>query len=67
MDQNDEELLLRQMPHSVPAEQAVLGSMLIDARCIPEVVDRVKPEDFYVRQNREIPPPPPTWGSTSRF
>ena len=54
MDQNDEELLLRQMPHSVPAEQAVLGSMLIDARCIPEVVDRVKPEDFYVRQNREI-------------
>lgn len=28
----DEQLLLRQMPHSVEAEQAVLGSMLIDAR-----------------------------------
>jgi len=26
----DEELLLKQLPHSVEAEQAVLGSMLID-------------------------------------
>ena len=50
----DEELLIRQLPHSVEAEQAVLGSMLIDARCVPEVVERLKPDDFYLRQNREI-------------
>ncbi len=50
----DEELLLRQMPHSVEAEQAVLGSMLIDAKCVPEVINQVRPEDFYLRQNREI-------------
>ena len=37
----DEELLTRQMPHSVEAEQAVLGSMLIDARCVPEVIDQL--------------------------
>jgi len=50
----DEELLTRQMPHSVEAEQAVLGSMLIDARCVPEVIDKLRPDDFYLRHNREI-------------
>lgn len=50
----EEDLLLRQLPHSVEAEQAVLGSMLIDARCIPAVIERLRPEDFYLRQNREI-------------
>ena len=51
---DDEQLLLRQMPHSVEAEQAVLGSMLIDARCVPEVIDQLRSDDVYVRQNREI-------------
>ena len=50
----DDELLLKQLPHSVEAEQAVLGSMLIDARCVPEVIDQLRPDDFYVKQNREI-------------
>ena len=50
----EEELLSRQMPHSVEAEQSVLGAMLIDARCVPEVIEALKSEDFYLRQNREI-------------
>jgi len=50
----DEELLLKQLPHSVEAEHAVLGSMLIDPRCVPEVIDKLRPEDFYLRQNKEI-------------
>ena len=54
MPMEDEQLLLRQMPHSVEAELAVLGSMLIDARCVPEVIDQLRSDDFYVRQNREI-------------
>ena len=29
-----DELLTRQMPHSLEAEQAVIGSMLIDPSCI---------------------------------
>ena len=49
-----DELLSKQMPHSTEAEQAVLGSMFIDEACIPEVVTALKPEDFYLRQNREI-------------
>ena len=50
----DEELLYRQMPHSLEAEQAVLGSMLIDANCIKDVMEKLRPEDFYLRQNREV-------------
>ena len=50
----DEELLVRQMPHSVEAEQAVLGYMLIDVRCVPAVIEKLRPEDFYLKQNRDI-------------
>jgi len=50
----NEDLLLRQMPHSLEGEQAVLGSMLIDAECIKDVMDKLQPADFYLRQNREI-------------
>ena len=49
-----DELLSRQMPHSAEAEQAVLGSMLIDERCVPQVMEQLKTEDFYLRQNREL-------------
>ncbi|MBO5129232.1 MAG: replicative DNA helicase [Oscillospiraceae bacterium] len=50
----DEELMARQPPQSLEAEQAVLGSILIDSRCITDVVGVVAPEDFYLKQNREI-------------
>jgi len=49
-----DELLTRQMPHSLEAEQAVLGAMLIDADCIKDVMDKLQPEDFYIKQNRQI-------------
>ena len=50
----DEELLAKQPPQSLEAEQAVLGSILIDSRCVADVVGIVSPEDFYLKQNREI-------------
>ena len=50
----EEELLQRQLPHSLEAEQAVLGSMLIDSRCVAEVIGIVRPDDFFLQQNREI-------------
>ena len=49
-----EELLSRQAPHSAEAEQAVLGSVLIDSRCINDIVGIVRPDDFYLQTNREI-------------
>jgi len=50
----DEELLSFQMPNSLEAEQAVLGAMLIDERCIPAVIEKLKPEEFYHQRNRDI-------------
>ena len=49
-----EELNQLQLPHSAMAEQAVLGSMLIDERCVSAVMERLLPEDFYMRPNREL-------------
>lgn len=49
-----EELLGRQPPHSAQAEQAIIGSMLIDPRCIADVVDRVSANDFFVTANQNI-------------
>ncbi len=50
----DEELLNRQVPQSLEAEQSVLGSILIDSQCITEIIGVLRPEDFYNQQNREI-------------
>ena len=37
----DEELLNRQVPQSLEAEQSVLGSILIDSRCVADVIGLV--------------------------
>ncbi len=50
----DEELIQRRPPQSLEAEQAVLGSILIDSRCVADVIGILKPEDFYLQQNREL-------------
>lgn len=50
----DEQLSAYQPPFSLEAEQAVLGSILIDSRCLTEIVGLLKPEDFYLQQNREL-------------
>ena len=49
-----DDLLIRQIPHSIEAEQAVLGSMLIDARCVGEVIGTLRADDFYSERNKEI-------------
>jgi len=49
-----DELTSRMMPHNTQAEQAVLGSMLIDSRCVADVIGAVKAEDFYISANREM-------------
>ena len=49
-----DELLGKRTPHSAAAEQAVLGSMLIDSRCVPEVMEKLKADEFYIKLNRDI-------------
>ncbi len=38
-------------PHSLEAEQATLGSLLIDKDAVIKIADRLRPEDFYVEKN----------------
>ncbi|HJF51797.1 MAG TPA: replicative DNA helicase [Butyricicoccus pullicaecorum] len=49
-----DELLARQLPQSLEAEQAVIGSMLIDPACIAEVIELLRPEDFYAEEHQRI-------------
>lgn len=49
-----DELLGRRVPQAPQAEQAVIGSMLIDPECIPEVLKTARAEHFYLESNREI-------------
>lgn len=42
------------LPYSVDAEQAVLGSMIIDPNCINDVAVLTRAEYFYIPQHREI-------------
>ena len=50
----DEQLMNRQPPQSLEAEQSVLGSILIDSRCVADIIGILRPEDFFLPQNREI-------------
>lgn len=41
-------------PHSLEAEQSVLGAMIIDKTAINTAIEILKPEDFYREANKEI-------------
>lgn len=41
-------------PHSLEAEQSVLGAMILDKDAINTAIEIIKPEDFYKSANREI-------------
>ena len=49
-----DELLARQLPQSLEAEQAVIGAMLIDPACVAEVIELLRPEDFYAEEHQRI-------------
>ena len=49
-----DELLGRKIPYSAQAEQAVIGSILIDASCVPDVMEKLRADEFYGKLNRNI-------------
>ncbi len=49
-----EQIFERSMPNSREAEQSVLGAMLLDMQCIPDVIGICKADDFYIDRNREL-------------
>ncbi len=42
------------LPYSVEAEQAVLGSIIIDPQCLSDIAVNMKAEYFYIPQHKEI-------------
>ena len=46
----EENVLKRILPHSVEAEQSVIGSMLLDREAIVAASELLTGEDFYNRQ-----------------
>jgi len=48
------ELLNRTAPYNMEAEQAVLGSVLIDAESLAAAAEHLKSEDFYSESHKEI-------------
>lgn len=41
-------------PHSLEAEQSVLGAMIINKEAINTAIEQIHPEDFYKEANKEI-------------
>lgn len=50
----DAQILGKIPPHSLEAEQSVLGAMIIDKEAINTAIEKIKPEDFYKEANKEI-------------
>lgn len=50
----ENEILNKVQPNDTLAEQAVLGSMLVDKDAVISAVELLKPEDFYREDNKEI-------------
>ena len=46
--------IIRNMPCNVEAEQYVLGAIIFDNECIPDVMSTLKAEEFYLEQHRVI-------------
>jgi replicative DNA helicase len=54
MEKDSSYLLGMEMPYSLEAEQSVLGAVLVEPSCLPELIDKLKPESFYRPQHRAI-------------
>lgn len=50
----DEAMIKRVQPHSMEAEQSVIGSMIMDAEAISSASEILTAEDFYAKQHKLI-------------
>ena len=49
-----QEDLIRKLPFSMPAEQSLLGSVLIDPASLNEIAAQISGEDFYLGEHKQI-------------
>ncbi|WP_298527196.1 replicative DNA helicase [uncultured Ruminococcus sp.] len=54
MDDNNFIASARELPHSIEAEQSVIGAVLADTSALPVVIEKIKPEYFYNEQHKAI-------------
>lgn len=54
MDENNFAVSARELPHSIEAEQSVIGAVIADPSILPEVVNLIKPEYFYSENHKAI-------------
>jgi len=54
MDENDIMLSARELPHSIEAEQSVLGAIIADPSVLSDVLELIKPEYFYNDQHKAL-------------
>lgn len=54
MDNNELLLSARELPHSIEAEQSVLGAIISQPSVLAEVIELIKPEYFYSEQHKAI-------------
>ena len=46
--------IIKKLPFSMLAEQALLGSILIDPESINQVADMISADDFYLGEHKQI-------------
>ncbi len=46
--------IFSRQPYSLDAEQAILGSVIIDSKCMDEIAAEIKSDYFYLPQHRDI-------------
>ncbi len=54
MADNNYILSSRELPHSIEAEQSVIGAVLADPSVLPVVIEKIKPEFFFNEQHKSI-------------
>ena len=54
MDEHDILLSARELPHSIEAEQSVLGAIISQPSVLPDVIELIKPEYFYNEQHKAL-------------
>lgn len=54
MDDNNFIISARELPHSIEAEQSVIGAVISDPSILPIVIEQVKAEFFYNEQHKAI-------------
>ena len=54
MDDNNFIISARELPHSIEAEQSVIGAVISDPSILPIVIEQVKSEFFYSEQHKAI-------------